>query len=172
MTEEAKKGFSWGKGCLIVIGVIVAAFVGLIVLGAIVGGKGGSSDKSGSADSAAPTEAAMEVSAKELSAAFQQNEAKAKLAFDDKTLKVSGKVKDIDLDFADEPVIRLAGAGDVQGMGISQGGKMTDVSVHGLSKDFAAQINKGDSLTVVCKKVDEVLGGPQLNDCAAATPAK
>lgn len=53
MTEEAKKGFGWGKGCLIAIGVVIAVPVGLTVLGAIVGPPAGSSEKS-----AAPVDAA------------------------------------------------------------------------------------------------------------------
>lgn len=160
MTEEKKKS-AVGKGCLITAGVIVA----LGVIGAIAGG--GETQNAATKPSANVVQATA-VSASQLSAAFQDNEAKAKMAFDGKTLKVSGKVKDIDLDFADNPVIRLAGSGEVQGMGISQGGKVTDVSVNGLSKEAAAQINKGQALEVVCTKVDEVMGGPQLSGCSLA----
>lgn len=163
MTEETKKKFGVGKGCAIV----AVAIVGLGVIGAIAGGgEGGGKDASPAAQQApAP---AVEVSAAQLSQSFQENEAKAKLDFGEKSLKVSGKVKAIDLDFADNPVIRLAGSGDVQGMGVSEGGKVTDVAVNGLSKEVAAQINRGDALVVVCGKVDEVLGGPQLGDCSVA----
>jgi hypothetical protein len=164
MTEEKKK-FGLGKGCLIVAGVVV----GLGVIGAIAGGGDKNSAASSNTANSEPVAAQVaSVSAKTLSAAFQENEAKAKLAYDGQSLKVDGKVKDIDLDFADNPVIRLAGSGDVQGMGVSQNGKMTDVAVNGLSKEQAAQINKGQDLTVICEKVDEVMGGPQLSDCQLA----
>jgi hypothetical protein len=80
-------------------------------------------------------------------------------------LKVSGTVKDIDLDFADNPVIRLKGSGDTAGMGINNAGKITDVSVNGLSKEDAAAVNKGQKLVVTCGDVNEVMGSAQLSDC-------
>lgn len=57
----------------------------------------------------------VEVSAADLSRAFQENEAKAMLAYEGKPLLVSGVVKDIDLSLGDAPVIRLKGAGDQYG---------------------------------------------------------
>lgn len=123
--------------------------------------------KPGPAGGAAEASVApVEVTAAELSKAFQENEAKAKLAYDGKTLRVSGTVKDISLDIMDNPQIKLKGSGDVQGMGISQGGKMTDVTVGGLSKEDAAKIEKGQKFSATCQKVDEVMGGPVLTDCA------
>jgi tRNA_anti-like len=142
-------------GILLLIGVVAAIF----------GGDKKSSSSGSPANNNVPQ---LEVNAQQLSKAFQTNEAKAKLDYGDKTLKVSGVVKDIDLDFSDKPVIKLRGSGDVQGMGINSAGKMTDVSANGLSKEDAAAINKGQKLTVVCSGVDEVLGAPQLSDCTVA----
>lgn len=105
------------------------------------------------------------ISAADLSGAFQQNEAKAKLTYDGHPLEVSGKVKAIDLNIGDEPVIHLRGSGDAYGMGVNNDGKMTDVDVGGLSKETAATIDKGQTLTVICTGVDEVMGSPQLSDC-------
>jgi hypothetical protein len=162
-TVEPKKGFSKGKGCLIIVGVLVA----LMVVGAIAGG-GEEGSKSASTDtqqSAAAPEA-VDVTAADLSRAFQENEAKAKLAYDGKVLRVSGKVKSIDLDFSDEPVIKLAGAGDVQGMGVNSDGVMTDVNVSGLASAEAASVNKASTMTFLCKgSVTEVLGSAQLSEC-------
>jgi len=164
MSEKKKLGIGkiLGIGCLGIIGI----FVLLGVIGAIVGGKKAATDAPAAATSDAPENTALKVTAAQLSAAFQANEAKAKLAFDGQTLQVTGVVKDIDLDFTNEPQIKLKGAGEVQGMGISQGGKITDVTVSGLSKEQAANIDKGQKLTVTCTKVDEVLGGPTLGDCS------
>ena len=74
-------------------------------------------------------------------------------------------VKDITLDFADDPVISLRGAGDQYDMGVNQDGKMTDVSVNGIGQEQAAEIQKGAEMTFLCADVSEVLGGPQLSDC-------
>ncbi len=108
---------------------------------------------------------ALKVTAAEVSKAFQKNEAKAKLTYDGHTLEVTGKVKDIDLDIGDSPVIKLRGFGESMGMGLTQEGKLSDVDVHGLSKEDAAKIDKGQSLTFICGGVDEVMGSPQLSDC-------
>lgn len=164
MSEKKKLGIGkiLGIGCLGIIGI----FVLLGVIGAIVGGKKAAPEAPAAATSDAPENAALKVTASQLSSAFQANEAKAKLAFDGQTLQVTGVVKDIDLDFTNEPQIKLKGSGEVQGMGISQGGKLTDVTVSGLSKEQAANINKGQKLTVTCTKVDEVMGGPTLGDCS------
>ena len=64
-------------------------------------------------------------------------------------------------------MIKLAGTGDVQGMGINSSGKMTDVNIAGLSKEEAANIQKGNAMTFLCKgSVDEVLGGAHVADCS------
>jgi len=168
VTPKKSLGKKLGIGCLVVIGL----FIALGILGAIVG-DGKKADASGDkpeAGAAGKEIVATDVTAKDISAAFQENEAKAKLAYDGKVLRVTGTVKDIDLDFADDPVIKLAGSGEVQGMGISQNGKMTDVSVSGLSKEDAASISKGAQMVFLCKgAVNEVLGAPQLGDCSVAT---
>jgi hypothetical protein len=174
LTEEPKKKMGLGKGCLIAVGVIV----GLGVIGQLAGGgsnapapQAGSSEKA--AEAAAPAAPdAVEVSAKQLSAAFQENEVKAKMGYDGKALKVTGVVKDITLDFADDPVVQLAGANDTHDMGISQKGKVTNVAINGLSKEQAAKIDKGSSITVICQSVDEVMGGAQLKDCAMSPVVK
>ena len=124
----------------IVLGVVGAGGL-LFVIGALFGPTSGvpqqptpsASASSGSAD------VAIKVSAKQLSAAFQENEAKAKLAYDGQQLLVNGTVKDIDLDFGDDPVIKLRGAGEQYGVGVNADGKLTDV---------------------------QVMGSPVLNDCS------
>lgn len=118
----------------------------------------------------------VEVSAADISKAFQENEAKAQLAYEGKPLLVSGTVKDIDLSIGDSPVIKLKGSGDAYNMGVNKDGKMTDVDVHGLTKEQAAAIDKGAKMTFLCGGISEVMGSAQLDDCAvqpaAAAPAK
>lgn len=122
---------------------------------------------SGSGSSAAdkPATPPLAVTAKEVSAAFHENEAKAKLAYEGKTLLVSGVVKDIDLSLGDTPLIKLIGAGDKFGMGVTQDGKITDVTLSGLSKEQAAAVSKGEQLTFTCSDADEIMGGVQLDEC-------
>lgn len=126
---------------------------------------GGCDAASGSADSK-PAGPPITVTAAEISKAFQENEAKAKLAYDGKVLDVTGVVKDIDLSIGDTPVIHLKGAGDKLNMGVNDAGKLTDVDIGGLSTEAAAKINKGEKLTFTCSGgVEEALGSASLNDC-------
>jgi len=165
--KPAKAGKIIGLGCLGIVGVVVL----LGVIGAIVGDKPGGADagvtpaSSPEAVAVATAPNVLTVTAAELSTAFQENEAKAKLAYDGKTLRVSGVVKDITLDFADDPVIALAGAGEQYHAGISKDGKLTDVAINGLGKEVAAEITKGSSMTFDCASVDEMMGSPQLGGC-------
>ena len=160
--SEGKKGGKVGKIVLIVLGV----FVLLMVIGAMAGGEtAGESGATGKAEPAADTPPTAATAA-EISAAFQENEVKAKLAYGDKRLQVSGTIKDIGLDFADRPAIKLRGANDAHGMGISQDGKMTDVTISGLPNEAAANLSKGEKITVVCDEVAEMMGGAHLSGCA------
>ncbi len=142
-------------------GTMIAA-AGLTMLG----GCGAPDGSGGGADAAKSEAPIVEVTALELSSAFQKNEAKAQLTYEGKRVQVSGRVKDVDLDMLDQPVIKLAGGGDVGGMGISQDGKITDVSVNGLPKATAAEIDKGQELTVLCTEVSEIMGGPMVGGCS------
>lgn len=141
-----------------------------MILGAaallLVAGCGGGNGNSGAAATPEGEKGPpLKVSAAEISKAFQKNEAKAKLTYDGHVLEITGKVKDIDLDIGDSPVIRLRGSGDTMGMGINQDGKITDVAINGLTKEDAAKIDKGQTLTFTCGSADEAMGGPQLSDC-------
>jgi hypothetical protein len=167
--QSAKGGFGsafgsvFGKffGC---IGVLLM----IVIFGALLSQCSAGDKKTNAAGSSSSKsdQPAVAVSAADLSKAFQTNEAKAKLEYDGKTLNVSGTVKDIELDFADNPVLKLKGSGDSYGMGVNNAGKMTDVAVNGLSKEAAASINKGQKIAVTCGGVNEVLGSAQLNDCS------
>ncbi|WP_337846879.1 hypothetical protein [Sphingomonas sp.] len=143
---------------------VITALMGLAVLGAC-----GSPGADGGADAAKQDAPVVEVTARDLSAAFQENEAKAQLAYEGKRLQVSGRVKDVDLDMMDQPVVKLVGSGEVGGMGVTQDGKITDVSISGLSKEAAAAIDKGKDMTFLCSEISEVLGGPMVGGCAVAT---
>jgi hypothetical protein len=161
MADEGKGKTGFFKGCLMLIGAVVVVLIGITVIGLVAGDKHAGKAPGAEQSAAAP----QVVSARELSAAFQANEARAKLTYDGHPVEVTGTIKDIDLNIVDSPVIHLRGSGDVADMGVNEHGKMTDVDVAGLSKEQAAKLDKGSKLTVICQSVDEVMGSPQLADC-------
>lgn len=140
----------------------------LVLVTAELAGCGAPSSEKGKTPAAPP----MEVTAADISKAYQENEAKAQIAYEGKSLLVSGVVKDIDLSIGDTPIIKLKGAGDSYGMGVNADGKMTDVDVHGPTKIQASEFKKGAKMTFLCGSISEVMGSAQLTDCAAqASPS-
>jgi hypothetical protein len=140
-----KKGFFSGCGTLLAIGI------GVISVGTCLATMGGSKSKTTAAeDSAQP---ATSVDAAALIKAYKENEVAADQQFKGKRLEVSGVIERVDSDFADEPVIAI---------GI---GGFDNVLAHGLSKDVAAKLKKGERITLVCRGNGEVIGSPQLDRC-------
>jgi hypothetical protein len=115
------------------------------------------------ADSAGPH--VLKVSATDLSRAFLVNVVKAKAAYAGRTLDVSGEVKDVDFGLTHRPVIKLRGWNDTMNLGVTEDGKVSDVSINGLSDDEAAKVGKGQALSFTCRSADEVESGAQLSDC-------
>ena len=156
---EEKKKLSVGKGCLIIIAVVV----GLSVLGSILGGNHGggtvspaTSDNNGSEASEAAAVAPVEVSAVEVEAAYAANEAAAQQKYGNQALRVSGRIKSIDLDFSDKPFVVLQGTNE-----------FTGPQLH-LTEDAqakASSLSKGQKIVAVCQNVSEVVGTPMFKDC-------
>lgn len=147
---EPKKGKSKATvGCLVL--------VGFIILLAIIGGMSGGGDKTASADtSAAPAQAPTEVTATELFNAYQANEAAAQQQYGDRPLLVTGVVNSIDLDFRDKPVVQLRTPNEF----MSAGASLTEAS-----QAKASGLAKGQSITLLCSGIGEVIGTPQLREC-------
>jgi tRNA_anti-like len=142
-------------GCLWVAGV----FLGLVVLGTIIGGDGKDSkptegEKKGTAESAS-LPAPMSVTAGELFKAFQDNEVAAKAEYGDKQLAISGTVSDITLDLFDKPVVSLRTSNQFMSLQAS-----------GIDVDSAATLKKGAKVTLICGEVSEVAGTPMASDCS------
>jgi hypothetical protein len=144
-----KKGL--GKGCLVIVGIIVV----LMVIGAIAGGdqKPAASNATEEKAEAAPARA---VTAKELAQAYDANEAAAKKEYGDQRLSVTGVVAGVDLDFTDDPVVKLDGINQFMPV---QASFEKDYS------DATAALKKGQKITVTCDKLTEVIGTPMLDDC-------
>lgn len=140
-----------GKGCLVILGIIVV----LIIIGAIAGG-----DQKTTASSASEQKAeaapARPVTAKELAQAYDSNEAAAKKEYGDQRLAVSGVVAGVDLDFSDDPVVKLEGINQFMPVQASFGKDYSDAT---------AALSKGQKITVTCDKLTEVIGTPMLDDC-------
>jgi hypothetical protein len=137
----------------------------ILALTVALAGCGEAGDTGATAAPKQPDGPPVVVDAATISKAFQENEAKAQLIYGGKTIEITGTVKDITLDFSDKPVIALKGAGDQYGMGLSNDGKMTDVSLNDLPNEVAADITKGQKITAICSEIGEVMGGAGLRGC-------
>lgn len=137
-----------GLGCL---GLVVL----IIVLTVIFGGHGAKNGGQSSSASAPPPKA-IKVTAKELAAAYNDNEAAAQQRYGDGPLEVTGVVDSIRLGLGDQPFVVLKGVNMFQGPQAS----LTDNS-----KNKASSLSKGDTVTLHCATVTEALGTAMLHDC-------
>jgi len=135
--------------------------IGMAIFAGTMGalGSAGNAERNTQAPTSAaersPTEMAnaVAVDAGTLHRAYAANEVAADELYKGKAMKVTGKIADITSDVMDEPVVSL---------------RVSDFeSVHatGLSKNVAAKLAKGQSITVTCVGGGEVIGTPLLNDC-------
>lgn len=102
-------------------------------------------------------EKSRKVSAAWLSAAYDANEVATQRWLDQDDIQVTGKIEAIELDFMNRPVVRVTGRDE-----------FSPLTIH-LTKDqaeLASALTRGASITVRCKKVRQVIGIPQLKDCA------
>lgn len=141
------------RGCGNTVLIIGAIIVGLIVLAALFGGGSKNSATGGESATAGP---ARSVTAQDLFSAYQANEASAQQEYGDQSLAVSGTVDGVDLDFSNNPVVKLQTSN--QFMSIQA--QLTDAS-----KSKASGLSKGQTVVLTCSSVSEVVGTPMLDDC-------
>jgi hypothetical protein len=108
------------------------------------------------AEAKSKRDSAVKVSASQLFDAYQGNEMAAQKQFGDQQLEVSGVVDGVDLDFSDEPVVKLRTSNQFMPVSVY----LTDAT-----SDAAAGFQKGQKITVLCESVSEVVSMPQLKDC-------
>jgi hypothetical protein len=98
----------------------------------------------------------ISVFAEDMIKAYEENEARADMAFNGKVIKIQGEVDDITKNFMDEVVVGLAVDGTLLGISapLAEG-----------QDSVAANINKGDWVTVICVGAGEMMSRPILNDC-------
>ena len=102
----------------------------------------------------------IEVSARELFAAYDANEQAAQTRYGGQAIRVSGVVAAIELDMNDEPMVSLEGD-DYFGQ----------VTMHFSTAhaDRTAALSKGETVSAVCLSITEILGSPQLSRCEFAS---
>lgn len=150
-TSETKKSSPLkisGVGCLV-------AIVVLVLIGIAVGGGETATDNQAAAASA-PAEPPLQVTARELFAAYDANEAAAQAKYGNRALLVTGTVDGVDLDFTDKPVVKLR----TQNEFMSAQAALVEAS-----HAKATSLSKGQSVTLSCVSVGEVMGTPMLRDC-------
>lgn len=97
---------------------------------------------------------AEKVTAAEIASVYKANEVRGDERFKGKKLEVTGKIDGIDSGIGDTPVIRLQGADMFQ-----------DVMVNDVPRAAAAKLEKGQTITVVCRGDGEIIGMPRLDEC-------
>lgn len=133
-------GFQMPKiGCL---GLAAICLVILFVL----------SQFSSEPSSAGPPVAAT---AGEITAAYRDNEARAKATYSNVT--ATGTVQEINLNLSSKAVLHLAG---------DQPGSYVTVHLDESSQGATQRLSRGDQVTVTCPRSDEIMGIPLLLDCS------
>ena len=105
---------------------------------------------------AAPTPPApvVKVTARQLAKECDANEVAFLATYKGKRVEVTGKVDSIGAGLLGGPSVHLRGLN-----------MFNTILVDGVSKKFAASLSKGDTITVTCDRVDEVIGSPALSGC-------
>ncbi len=170
-TEQAPKK---KRGCGFWILVVLGVFVGLAVLGSLLpkptpeeqaalAAQQLKDEQEAAQQEQAEAEAerasAMKVTASELFGAYQANEMAAQKAFEGQLLEVSGTVDGVELDFSDDPVVKLKTQNQFMPVSVY----LTDST-----KDQAAELRKGQKVTLLCREISEVISMPQLKECTLA----
>lgn len=150
MAAPDKKKLGAAKGC----GILVLVLIVLAVIGAIAGGKG--SDGSASTTETAAAVQPVAVTAQQLFAAYDANEAAAQQTYGDKPLLVTGTVAGVDLGVTNVPHVLLRTSNEFMN---------AQASLTEASQPQATGLTKGQSITLLCAKVSEVIGTPMLSEC-------
>lgn len=156
VTQSAKAGFGAAFGSM--FGKFFGCLGILIVLSVMVAMCSPSSKNgSNSGAEAEPTGPALEVTARELAAAYEANEAGAQLKYGKSVLNVAAVIQSIDLGIGDEPFLVLRGTNDFMG---------PQAKLDEAGQAQAANLTKGQKIKLRCTKVSELAGTPMLDGCS------
>lgn len=98
--------------------------------------------------------------ANHLQTEYEKNEVSADQQYKDKNLLITGKVKEIAKDFTDAIVIRLQGG--------SNPFMTPNVHMEDGYTDYSAQLEKGQTVHLVCKGGGMIVGSAMLKECLPA----
>jgi hypothetical protein len=161
-----KRGMGGGTIALI---VIACMFGGCVMCGALgaaskkdgeqqatAGGAARAPEKAAPTPTTKPKPEAVAVTASQLFSDYQANEVGADEKYKGRPLRVSGSVTDIKKDFTDSIVVHLRSSNQFMPV---------DAHVEDSEKGKAAQLAKGENVTVRCEGGGMIIGRPQLTDC-------
>jgi hypothetical protein len=151
-----KSEMSTGKKIGIAVGAVVVALIGF----AAAGGNSSSSSQHQAPPPAIPPEAETpptDVTARALWEAYDANEVSADDKFKGKKLLVAGTINSIDKDFTDHIVVRLAGGKNHY--------TSVDAFIRDADKEKAAELRKGQDISLLCIGDGKTLRSPILKPC-------
>lgn len=136
-----------------VVGGLVGLFFVLVVI-AMVTGAG--NQRSGQAVSAAPGQAPAErpvvdVTASQLHQECDENEVAFEARYDGVRVRITGNVSNVN--------------SGISGASLSLGPMLRGAQATDLPKEALMQIKKGQTVTVLCERVSEVIGQVVASDC-------
>ena len=112
--------------------------------------------KKQAAGAKAKRDGAVKTTASELFNSYQNNEAAAQQTYGGKLLEVSGTIDGVDLDFADNPIVKLRTPNQFMSASVY----LTEAH-----QSAATGYSKGSKVTFLCEEVSEVMSMPQLKEC-------
>lgn len=112
------------------------------------------STASQAADAAPAALPPLEVTSRALASAYAANEVAAQEQYGSQPVLLTGVVSGITLDYADHPVVQLAGVN-----------QFLPVQARLNAANQAASLSKGDRVRILCSSISEVISAPMLSDC-------
>lgn len=138
-------------GCGTMAGIGLVALIGIYMIGA-----NGVEKQEAEARKAVESGPSVKVTPEELRAAYEANEAAAQKTYGGQVLEITGKVDSIALDISDDPVVHFA---------TSNRFDQVHASFEGADGTRAADLVKGQTITLRCGEITEVIGTPILRKC-------
>jgi hypothetical protein len=157
-SAEPKKSWFARHKIITTVGVIVIVLIGLSALGGAIEEPTATNNNNDSQqESTVVQEEVVEVTAVELSQAYDDNKVAADAKYEDKTLQISGVIDDIGKDILDAPYVTLKGR-ETSFFGVQCMFSRNDEAL-------LANLSKGQQLTLQGKLSGELIGNVLVRGC-------
>lgn len=137
----------------------------LVIGGAIWFGSGSKNDsdavKSDTPKNTEPQKEVVHYTAPQLFNSYDQNEVATDEANKNKLINVTGRVQEITKDFTNSIVIEMRTSNEFM---------PANFGIEDAQKSIAANLSKGDAISITCEKMSRVMGAPSGSDCTIDTP--